>query len=276
MSPMLDTCLAALAARCPAPPRLGLVLGSGLGAFADRLEGAVRVPFGQLPGFPVSTVAGHRGQFVFGTLEGVPLAVAQGRVHYYEGYEMAQVVLPVRLLGRLGAPAVLLTNAAGSLRPDLAPGDFMAIDDHIASFVPSPLRGPNDETLGPRFPDLTRVYDPALTRLLMECGQAAGVHIRPGVYVQTPGPAYETPAEVRMYQALGGDCVGMSTACEAVAARHMGLRVAALSCVTNRAAGLSEQPLSHQEVQQVCSRVADRFDRLVCEFVRRLGEEGAL
>ncbi len=254
----------------PASHTVGVALGSGLGGFADLLTDPRSVPFADLPDFPVSTVPGHRGRFVFGSLSGRFLAVLQGRVHLYEGYSVEDVVLPVRVLGLLGVPTLLLTNAAGGIAPGLDPGTLMLLTDHIASFVPSPLRGPNEEAFGPRFPDMTQVYAPALREQALSAARELGIDLRPGVYLQTPGPAYETPAEVRLYRTLGADAVGMSTACEAVAARHMGLAVCGISCITNRAAGLGAGPLSHAEVQSAAQRSAQAFHRLLRALIARL------
>ncbi len=244
-------------------PAVALVLGSGLGDYADSIRQVAAVDYRQLPGFPTSTVAGHRGRFVFGYAGAVPVVVMQGRVHYYEGYSMEDVVLPIRLMGLLGAKALLLTNAAGGINPNFRPGDFMLIRDHISFLVPSPLVGPNIPELGERFFDMTQAYDPDLAQAVREAAQEQGIPLQEGVYVQTTGPAYETPAEVRLLAALGADAVGMSTVCEVLAARHMGLRVCGISCISNAAAGLSAAPLSHQEVQETADRAASQFKALV-------------
>ena len=213
----------------------------------------------------MSTVAGHAGKLIFGYVRSVPVVVMQGRVHYYEGYSMEQVVAPIRLMGMLGAKKLLLTNAAGGVNTDFTPGDLMVITDHISAFVPSPLRGENPEALGPRFPDMSRVYDEEMRRAVLTAGETLGQPLRQGVYLQWQGPNYETPAEIRMFRTLGADAVGMSTVCEAIAARHMGLRVCAISCITNMACGILPQPLSHEEVQQTADRVKDKFQALVLE-----------
>ena len=246
-------------------PEIGIVLGSGLGDFARLVDRKAEVSYDSLPGFPVSTVAGHAGKLIFGYVRSVPVVVMQGRVHYYEGYSMEQVVAPIRLMGLLGAKKLLLTNAAGGVNTSFTPGDLMLITDHISAFVPSPLRGENPQELGPRFPDMSRVYDEEMGRAVLEAGEKLGESLQQGVYLQWQGPNYETPAEIRMFRTLGADAVGMSTVCEAIAARHMGLRVCAVSCITNMACGILPQPLSHEEVQQTADRVKDKFQALVLE-----------
>lgn len=246
-------------------PEIGIVLGSGLGDFARLVDRKAEVSYASLPGFPVSTVAGHAGKLIFGYVRAVPVVVMQGRVHYYEGYSMNEVVAPIRLMGLLGAKKLLLTNAAGGVNTSFTPGDLMLITDHISAFVPSPLRGENPQELGPRFPDMSRVYDEEMGRAVLEAGEKLGQELRQGVYLQWQGPNYETPAEIRMFRTLGADAVGMSTVCEAIAARHMGLRVCAISCITNMACGILPQPLSHEEVQQTADRVKDKFQALVLE-----------
>ena len=246
-------------------PEIGIVLGSGLGDFARLVDRKAEVSYDSLPGFPVSTVAGHAGKLIFGYVRSVPVVVMQGRVHNYEGYSMEQVVAPIRLMGLLGAKKLLLTNAAGGVNTSFTPGDLMLITDHISAFVPSPLRGENPQELGPRFPDMSRVYDKEMGRAVLEAGEKLGESLQQGVYLQWQGPNYETPAEIRMFRTLGADAVGMSTVCEAIAARHMGLRVCAVSCITNMACGILTQPLSHEEVQQTANRVKDKFQALVLE-----------
>ena len=246
-------------------PEIGIVLGSGLGDFARLVDRKAEVSYDSLPGFPVSTVAGHAGKLILGYVRSVPVVVMQGRVHYYEGYSMEQVVAPIRLMGLLGAEKLLLTNAAGGVNTSFTPGDLMLITDHISAFVPSPLRGENPQELGPRFPDMSRVYDKEMGRAVLEAGEKLGESLQQGVYLQWQGPNYETPAEIRMFRTLGADAVGMSTVCEAIAARHMGLRVCAMSCITNMACGILPQPLSHEEVQQTANRVKDKFQALVLE-----------
>lgn len=249
-------------------PEKALVLGSGLGGFAEKLRAVAQVNYNQIAGFPVSTVPGHAGRFVFGYVEDKPVAVMQGRVHYYEGYPMEDVVLPIRVLGALGAKELLLTNAAGGLNRAFAPGDLMLLTGQITSFVPSPLIGPNDERLGPRFPDMTEVYSKRLRERAKTAARELGITLREGVYLQATGPNYETPEEIKMFGLLGADAVGMSTACEAMAARHMGLEVCGISCITNLAAGISERPLSHEEVQEAADKVSESFQRLVWNYLK--------
>lgn len=254
-------------------PKVALILGSGLGDYAKEMEVVETVEYADIEGFPISTVAGHQGRFVFGYVQGVPVVAMQGRVHYYEGYPMTDVVLPVRLMGMLGAKTVILTNAAGGVSFNFQPGDLMMITDHITTMVPSPLIGPNVEELGTRFPDMSQVYDKGLREKIKQAARNVGVTIQQGVYMQFTGPNYETPAEIRMCRTLGGDAAGMSTACEAMAARHMGLKVCGISCITNMASGMSNQPLNHKEVQETADRVASEFKKLVTEAIRLIGEE---
>ena len=244
-------------------PKAALVLGSGLGGFAANLKVECEVPYADIPGFPVSTVPGHAGKFIFGYLGEAPVVCMQGRVHYYEGYSIDDVVLPARLMKELGAEILFLTNASGGVNPAFNAGDLMLITDHIACFVPNPLMGPNIEELGTRFPDMSHIYDPALCDVIRGVAKADGIELREGVYCQLTGPSYESPAEIRMLGAMGADAVGMSTAVEAVAANHCGLRVCGVSCVSNKAAGLSPTPLSHKEVQEAADKAAPLFKRLV-------------
>ncbi len=251
-------------------PEVGLILGSGLGDYADGIRVVGSVPYHEIEGFPVSTVKGHKGCFVFGYVGETPVVIMQGRVHYYEGYPMSDVVLPTRLMGLLGIKKLVLTNAAGGINPDFKPGDFMMIADHITTGVPSPLIGANLDELGPRFPDMSEVYSKRMREAIRAAAAACGIPIQEGVYVQLTGPNYETPAEVRMCRGWGGDAVGMSTACEAMAARHMGLEVCGISCITNLAAGLSQQQLDHKEVQETADRVSASFKKLVTELIGRI------
>lgn len=267
--PRIDDAARAVRDICGGPPEIGIVLGSGLGAFADRLEGARSLPFSEIPHFPVSSVVGHAGRIVAGTMGGVRAVVMQGRVHGYEGYSAQEVVFPIRVLCRLGVKALVLTNAAGCINPAWAAGDLMRIDDHINLSGRNPLVGHNESALGPRFPDLSRAYDPRLLRALDAASQAADVPLRAGTYVCLLGPSYETPAEIRMLRTLGGDAVGMSTVPEVIAAAHMGVPVAGISCLTNMAAGILDQPLSHAEVTETADRVRDRFIALLSELLPR-------
>ena len=251
-------------------PLASIVLGSGLGGFAEKVDVLTALDYADIPGFPRSTVAGHAGRFLFGRLHGVPVVLMQGRVHYYEGYSMQEVVMPIRLMRLLGAEILFLTNAAGGINRSFHAGDLMCITGHIASFVPSPLIGPNDDTLGVRFPDMSHIYDVQLSECIRQTAAALDIPLQNGVYVQTTGPQYETPEEIRMYALLGADAVGMSTACEAVAAVHAGMRVCGISCICNMAAGISPVPLTHEEVQQTADRTAPLFRALVENAVPRM------
>jgi len=257
--------------RTDARPHAGVVLGSGLGGFTARIEGAASIPFEEIPGFPVAGVAGHAGRLVVGELPGPhgPTAVAamQGRVHLYEGWSPEDVVFPVRVLGRLGIRTLVLTNAAGGVNPEYAAGDLVRITDHLNLTGRNPLTGRNDDAIGPRFPDMTGAYDPALGARIDAEAERLGIRLRHGVYAGVGGPSYETPAEVRMLRTLGADLVGMSTVYEAIAARHMGLAVAGLSLVANPAAGLAQAPLSHDEVQRVAGREGARLGSLLAAIL---------
>ena len=251
-------------------PEIAIVLGSGLGALADKVDVECVLPASEIECYGASTVSGHSGRLIFGRFEGKKVVVQQGRIHYYEGYDMAEVVLPVRLMCALGAKTVILTNAAGGVNESYAPGDFMAIKGQIAQFVPSPLRGANDERFGTRFPDMSEIYSPRLIALAHEAATEAGATLREGVYLQASGPNYESPEEIRAFRILGADAVGMSTAVEAIAAKHMGREILGISLVTNPAAGVSRTPLSHEEVKAAADKAGERFLRLVAGVVRRL------
>ncbi len=248
---------------------VAVILGSGLGGFADSLEEARGISFSELPGFPRPTVPGHRGRLVYGKIAHAPVLALQGRIHGYEGHDAATVAFPARALGVLGSRALAVTNAAGGCNPSFAPGDLMRITDHINFTGRNPLTGPNEERLGPRFPDLTHAYDARLATALEEAARGIGQALRAGVYLQMIGPSYETPAEVRMARMLGADAVGMSTVPEVIAAAHMGLPVAGISCITNLAAGLSQHPLTHQEVVEVARAVEGKFSDLLRAFIPR-------
>ena len=248
-------------------PEIALVLGSGLGDYAETIDVVATLDYKDIEGFPVSTVAGHKGRFIFGYVKGVPVVCMQGRVHYYEGYPMTDVVLPARLMKMMGAKVLFLTNAAGGLNYDFAAGDFMMITDHISSFVPNPLIGENLNELGTRFPDMSNVYSNRLQDVIREAAKECDIDIQEGVYVQFTGPNYETPAEIRMAQRWGGDAVGMSTAVEAMAANHMGMEVCGISCITNMAAGISKVQLDHKEVQETANKVAESFKKLVAKVI---------
>lgn len=266
----LKTCLASVREKIDFKPEAALILGSGLGDYADEIQITDTIEYTQIEGFPVSTVKGHKGRFVFGYVKETPVVIMQGRVHYYEGYPMADVVLPTRLMGMMGAKKILLTNAAGGVNESYQPGDFMMITDHITTGIPSPLIGSNVEELGTRFPDMSEVYSVRLQDVIRRCAAECGIDIKEGVYVQFTGPNYETPAEVRLARSWGGDAVGMSTACEAMAACHMGLEVCGISCITNMAAGISKQQLNHKEVQETADRVSRSFKELVTSIVTNM------
>ena len=259
----LMRCYASVREKVDFKPRVALVLGSGLGNYGEQIKISRVLDYHEIEGFPVSTVPGHKGRFLFGYVDDVPVVAMQGRVHYYEGYPMTDVVLPIRLMKLLGAGILFLTNAAGGVNPEFSAGDFMLIKDQIASFVPSPLIGENLEELGPRFCDMSEVYDKDLQEIIRKTAKDLGIPLQEGVYIQLTGPNFETPAEVKMCRTLGADAVGMSTACEGIAANHMGMKICGISCISNLACGLTDQPLSHQEVQETADRVAPLFEKLV-------------
>ena len=269
----LQRCYKSIEDKIPFRPRLALVLGSGLGDYAERIEIEASIDYHEITDFPVSTVSGHKGRFVFGHIGTVPVVIMQGRVHFYEGYSIEEVVLPERLMHLMGAEILFLTNACGSANPAYQAGDFMLLTDHILYSVPNPLIGANAEELGVRFPDMSEVYDDALRKEIFACAKDLGISLREGVYMQFSGPSFETPAEVRMAHILGADAVGMSTACEAVAGRHCGMRICGISCISNLGAGLSEEPLSDEDVKVVANRVAPLFKKLVTEAIIRIGRE---
>lgn len=254
-------------------PKVALVLGSGLGEYAQTIDIEQTIDYHDIEGFPVSTVPGHKGRFVFGYVENIPVVIMQGRVHYYEGYAIEDVVLPIRLMRKMGAEILFLTNAAGGIHPDFRAGDFMMITDHISSFIPSPLIGPNEDEFGERFPDMSEVYRKDLQKVIQKAAKSLNISLQKGVYIQLSGPNFETPAEVQMCKILGADAVGMSTACEALAANHMGMKVCGISCISNQAAGISSQPLSHQEVQEMADMTAPKFQRLITESIKQIGME---
>lgn len=259
----LTGCYESIRQKLPFEPKTALVLGSGLGGYADSIRVEESLDYQDIEGFPRSTVEGHKGRFVFGFVEDVPVVCMQGRVHYYEGYAMSDVVLPIRLMRLMGAETLFLTNAAGGINTAYEPGDLMLIRDHISSLVPSPLIGPNLDAMGPRFCDMTDTYDARYRSILKETARNVGIPLQEGVYIQFSGPQYETPAEIRMARTLGADAAGMSTACEAIAAHHAGMRVCGISCITNMAAGVTGKQLSHAEVQETADRVSLRFQKLV-------------
>lgn len=262
-------------ARAAEEPRLALVLGSGLGAFADELADASALDYAEIPGFARSTVEGHAGRLVLGKVDGVPVAVMQGRFHYYEGYEWEDVTFPIRTLGLLGVKTLVLTNAAGGLNNSLKQGALMLISDHLNLIGTNPLRGANDARFGPRFPDLTEVYDREYQEIVSHEAHAMGLELRRGIYAALSGPSYETPAEIRMLRAAGADAVGMSTVPEAIVARHMGIKVLGISCITNMAAGVLDKPIDHAEVIETGERVRETFSELLRRVIPKLnGEHG--
>jgi purine-nucleoside phosphorylase len=260
----------AIAARVPQVPRMAVVLGSGLGDFAGSLADAVSIPYGDLPNWPASQVVGHEGRLVVGTTQGHLVAALSGRCHAYEGYDLKAVTFAVRALGLLGVKTLVLTNAAGGVNTGFAQGALMVIDDHINLTGGNPLVGANDDRFGPRFPDMSEVYSARLRRLADEAGRECGLALRHGVYVALLGPSYETPAEIRYLRTIGSDAVGMSTVPEAIAARHMGMEVLGISCITNMAAGVLPRPLDHQEVMDTARRVRGQFIALLEGIIGRL------
>lgn len=269
----LQACLAAVREKTDFVPEAAVVLGSGLGGFADQIRQVAVVNYADIPGFPVSTAPGHVGRYVFGYVEETPVVVMQGRVHLYEGYAPRDVVLPIRLMGMMGARILFVTNASGGLRRDLTAGTLMLITDQFSCFAPNPLIGSNIDELGPRFPDVTDLYDPKLRAVIRAAAEKAGIALSEGVYVQLTGPSYESAAEIRMLGALGGDAVGMSTAVEVIAARHMGMRICGVSCVANLGTGLSETPLSGEDVVAVANATAPRFRRLMWDSLAAMHGE---
>ena len=264
---MIDEAAAFVRGASPLEPRVGVVLGSGLGGLADELDAAVEIPYGEIPGWPVSTAVGHAGTLVLGTLAGVPLAVMRGRAHLYEGLPPDKVVFGVRVLGRLGVRTLVLTNACGGVREDLAPGQLVLVSDHINLQGSSPLVGSNDDALGPRFPDMSDAYDPTLREAARKAGARLGLDLAEGVYAAWLGPAFETPAEIRFIRTIGGDLVGMSTVPEVLAARHMGIRCVAISCVTNMAAGVLPEPIDHERVLEIGAQAQGTLTALLRELL---------
>ena len=267
----LNNCYESVRKKISFEPKVALVLGSGLGKFADEIEVVDRISYNDIEGFPVSTVPGHAGQFVFGYIEKVPVVCMQGRVHYYEGYPITDVVLPVRLMAMLGAKYLFLTNASGGINREFKAGDFMMLTDHVSCFAPNPLIGPNIDEIGTRFPDMSSVYNPILCDIILQVAEDFGITMQKGVYAQLTGPSFESPAEIRMLSKLGVDAVGMSTVVEAIAANHMGMKICAISCVCNLAAGISPTLLTHDEVQEAAAKAAPLFKQIVRETIIRIG-----
>lgn len=267
----LMKCYDSVKERIPFEPKVAIVLGSGLGDYGNEIKTVETIPYSEINGFPISTVPGHKGQFIFGYVGEIPVVCMQGRVHYYEGYNISDVVLPTRLMHLMGAKVLFLTNASGGINLSFGAGDFMLITDHISLFAPNPLIGPNIDELGTRFPDMSSVYDKELCDTIRSAAGELGINIMEGVYAQLTGPSFESPAEIRMLKTLGVDAVGMSTVVEAIAANHCGMRICGISCVCNLAAGLSANPLSHEEVQAAAAEAAPKFKKLVTETILRFG-----
>ncbi|GAA4653052.1 purine-nucleoside phosphorylase [Anaerocolumna aminovalerica] len=268
----LQKCYKSVREKINFEPEVALILGSGLGDYADSINIHSILDYNDIEGFPVSTVKGHKGRFVFGYIGDVPVVIMQGRVHYYEGYPITDVVLPTRLMKMMGAKVLFLTNAAGGVNFNYKSGDFMMITDHISDFVPSPLIGENIEELGLRFPDMSHVYDLDLQAIIRNTAKESDIPLQEGVYIQFTGPNFETPHEVKMCRILGADAVGMSTACEAMAAKHMGMKVCGISCISNLCAGMTEQPLTHEEVQETADRVAPLFKKLITDSIKNIAK----
>ena len=252
-------------------PKVAIVLGSGLGDYAEQIRVELELPYSEIEGFPVSTVPGHAGKFIFGYVEEIPVVCMKGRVHFYEGYDISDVVLPARLMKLLGAEILFLTNAAGGVNTSFHAGDLMLIKDHIAAFAPNPLIGPNIEELGTRFPDMSTVYNKELQQIIRETAKENDIYLQEGIYTQLTGPSFESPAEIRMLRTFGTDAVGMSTVVEAIAANHCGMKICGISCICNLAAGMTENPLTHAEVQEAADMAAPRFKKLVTEAVKKFG-----
>lgn len=265
----LTKCVSIIRKKTDFKPVTALVLGSGLGEYGKKLDLVAEISYKEIEGFPVSTVVGHDGRFLFGYIEEVPVVIMKGRVHYYEGYSMEEVVMPIRIMGLLGAKNLILTNAAGGVNLDFVPGDFCVITDHISTAITNPLIGENIEELGPRFPDMSDIYDKELQQVIVKAGKDLEIPLKKGVYMQCSGPSYETPAEIRMLRTLGVDAVGMSTVCEAIAAVHMGMKVCGVSCITNMASGILDKPLNHKEVQEVADKVKNTFEQLITEVIKK-------
>ena len=253
-------------------PEVAIVLGSGLGDYADDIRVEAELDYHEIEGFPVSTVPGHAGKFIFGYVNDVPVVCMKGRVHYYEGYPIQDVVLPARLMKLMGAKILFLTNASGGINPSITAGDFMMLTDHVSLWAPNPLIGANIDELGVRFPDMTHVYDADLQNSLRETAKRCGISLKEGIYAQLTGPSFESPAEIRLLHGLGIDAVGMSTVVEAIAANHMGMKICCISFVSNLAAGMTDNPLTHEEVQEAASAAAPRFRRLITEAVTDFGK----
>lgn len=260
-------CYDSIKDRLPFKPKVALVLGSGLGDYADTMDVKTEIAYSEIQGFPVSTVPGHEGKFILGYVKDVPVVCMKGRVHYYEGYPITDVVLPTRLMKMMGAEILFLTNASGGINPSFSAGSFMLIKDHISCFAPNPLIGANIDELGCRFPDMSKVYSPELQDIIRKKAKECNIPLQEGIYVQLTGPSFESPAEIKMLRTLGADAVGMSTVVEAIAANHMGMKICGISCVSNLAAGMTDNPLTHEEVQEASRQAAPLFRHLITESI---------
>lgn len=269
----LMDCYACFQKKISFVPQVALVLGSGLGNYANDIKVVAELDYKEIEGFPTSTVQGHEGKYIFGYVGTVPVVCMKGRVHYYEGYDISDVVLPIRLMKLMGAKVLFLTNASGGINTEFRAGDLMLIQDQISDFVPSPLIGANMEELGTRFPDMSEIYDKKLQQIIKKTAAVNDIPLEQGVYIQLTGPNFESPAEVRMCRILGADAVGMSTACEAVAANHMRMHICGISCIANMACGITPNPLTHKEVQEAADRVAPRFKKLVTKSIINIAKE---
>ena len=270
----ISKCVNSIRKRTSFVPDVALILGSGLGDYASNIKIECEISYSEIEGMPTSTVQGHDGRFIFGTVGDTKVVCMKGRVHFYEGYSISDVVMPTRIMAKLGAKILFLTNAAGGVNYNFKAGDLMLITDHISCFAPNPLIGPNIDEFGVRFPDMSHVYDVHLQDILRKVAVENKIPLKEGVYCQLTGPSYETPAEIRMLRTLGTDSVGMSTVVEAIAANHMGMKICGVSCICNLAAGMSAQPLSHKEVQEAADMAAPRFTKLVTEFLKAIDKEG--
>ncbi len=269
----LKKCYESVKSKIDFKPEIALVLGSGLGDYADTaVDVYATLDYSQIEGFPQSTVEGHKGRFVFGYVHGVPVVIMQGRVHYYEGYPMTDVVLPARLMSMMGAKVLFLTNASGGINANFTAGDFMLITDHISNFVPNPLIGANVDELGIRFPDMSEIYNKKLRDVIKSSANELGIKLQKGVYLQLTGPSFESPAEIRMLRTFGADAVGMSTAVEAIAANHAGMKVCGISCIANLACGMTDNPLTHAEVQEMADKAAPKFKALITECLENISD----
>jgi len=269
ISQKVNDCVKAIRSKTDFVPKVALVLGSGLGNYARNIKIETEISYKDIPGFPVSTVPGHDGKFIFGYVDDTPVVCMKGRVHFYEGYPISDVVLPIRTMLKLGAEILFLTNASGGINYDFNAGDLMLITDHISIFAPNPLIGPNEEEFGLRFPDMSEVYKKDLNQIIRETAKENNIELKEGVYCQLTGPSFESPAEIKMLRTMGVSAVGMSTVVEAIAANHMGAKICGISCISNLAAGMTDNPLTHEEVQEAADKAAQKFELLLTESVKK-------